>query len=150
MPDVLDELYLENRRFSDLFLHRLQHGHLDTAFELLLTKSTVDELWGIPDELIRVLIDLTLLGGLNVHGTRPKAKVSKLLHDLQKVKHSRFAKHVQQWDFALGCIAQTTVSDLISIKDARLQLITSIQVPQVSQEISSSANMPCRSSTLQR
>ncbi|KAL8966882.1 MAG: hypothetical protein Q9197_005739 [Variospora fuerteventurae] len=128
MADVLDELYLENGRFNELFLHRLQQGHLDTAFQLLLTKTTVDELLGIPDEQIRLLIDIILLGGLSVHGTRPKAKGSKLLHDLQKVKHSRFAQHVQQWDFALGCIAQTTVSDLGPIKDARLQLITSIQI----------------------
>ncbi|KAL8646450.1 MAG: hypothetical protein Q9210_006135 [Variospora velana] len=131
MPDVLDELYLENGRFSDLFLHRLQQGHLDTAFQLLLTKSTVDELLGVPDEQIRVLIDLTLVGRLNVHGTRSKAKIPKLLHDLQKVKHSRFAKHVQQWNFALGCIAQavqTTVSDLGPVRDAGLQLITSIQI----------------------
>ncbi|KAL8960651.1 MAG: hypothetical protein Q9193_002684 [Seirophora villosa] len=134
MPDALDELYLENKRFGDLFRHRLQHGHLDTAFQLLLTKSSVDQLTGIPDDQIWTLIDYTLAGRLTDQKRRQKTEVHKLLHDLQKVKNARCAKRVQQWKAALGCIAQvstTPVADLVSIGDTRLQLITSLQVVQV-------------------
>lgn len=138
MPDALDELYLENKRFGDLFRHRLQHGHLDTAFQLLLTKSSVDQLTGIPDDQIWTLIDYTVAGRLTDQKRRQKTEIHKLLHDLQKVKNARCAKRVQQWKAALGCIAPvstTPVADLVSIGDTRLQLITSVQVVQVYQMI---------------
>ncbi|KAL8986590.1 MAG: hypothetical protein Q9177_004130 [Variospora cf. flavescens] len=138
MRDALDEFYLENKRFCDLFRHRLQNCHLDTAFELLLRTSIVDELSGIPDEQIQTLIDHILVGRLTVYAQRPTARIPGILHDLQKVKHPRLATQLQQWNVAIGCIVQasrTTVADLGSVRDTRLRLITGLQVVEFYEQL---------------
>ncbi|KAL8725519.1 MAG: hypothetical protein Q9166_007305 [cf. Caloplaca sp. 2 TL-2023] len=128
--DALEELFLEERRFDDLFSLRLQLGNLEAALELALHRNKAKRSLGTADQ-IRQLIDWTVIGRITENARRRKPVSSKLLNDLKKLDTREQQQRIKQWDIVIGCLKnddQSPAAKLGEVKDELMKLVIALQL----------------------
>ncbi|KAI4257414.1 MAG: hypothetical protein L6R42_005670, partial [Xanthoria sp. 1 TBL-2021] len=128
--DVLEELLLEEKRFSDLFRLRYDLGNLDGALELVLRGGKAEPSVGSEEEVQR-LVDYAVTGRI-VDNTRRRKRVSdKILIDLKKLPTHGQQKRIREWSSAINCLKDEGPSSYLKfgqMDDLVMKLVISLLV----------------------
>ena len=128
--DVLDELLLQEKRFSDLFRLRCDLGDLDGALELTLRGKQIGPLVDV-EEQIQQLTDHVVTGRLLDNLKRRKKISDKILGDLKKSATTEQQKRVREWSLAINCLESDdglSVSKIGLIHSDLMRLVIALQV----------------------
>ncbi|KAL9035291.1 MAG: hypothetical protein Q9180_004939, partial [Flavoplaca navasiana] len=128
--DVLEELLLQEKRFSDLFRLRCDLGNLDGALELTLRGKQIGPLVDV-EEQIQQLTDHVVTGRLLDNLKRRKKISDKILGDLRKSATTEQQKRVREWSLAVNCLESDdglSVSKLRQIHSDLMRLVIALQI----------------------
>ncbi|KAL8877608.1 MAG: hypothetical protein Q9198_004406 [Flavoplaca austrocitrina] len=128
--DVLEELLLQEKRFSDLFRLRCDLGDLDGALELTLRGNQIGPLVGVEDQ-IQQLTDHVVTGRLLDNLKRRKKVSDKTLGDLRKSATTEQQKRVREWSLAINCLESDdglSVSKIGLIHSDLMRLVITLQI----------------------